>query len=175
VKHRIPEKRPSQRAQKAKGSRAEETNKPRERSGERKTRGEIPTRPLWQRMVLPVLFIAGLVGVCSLLLVTPVRQLIAQQQRIADVRRETERVDRENAELERRIAEMSEDATIERLAREDLGLVKPGEELYVVVPRDRDVPDKQLPTLEGLAVPASSSPSPPERDKPRSGGADGNG
>ncbi|BAS29397.1 FtsB family cell division protein [Limnochorda pilosa] len=42
------------------------------------------------------------------------------------------------AQLEAEVSEMRSDAYVERKAREELGLVKPGEERYQVVPAQED-------------------------------------
>lgn len=42
------------------------------------------------------------------------------------------------AQLEAQVSEMQSDAFVERKAREDLGLVKPGEARYQVVPSQED-------------------------------------
>lgn len=89
--------------------------------------------PRVRRAVTLLVSAAGL-SICVLTLISPVRQLLAQEGRIAEVRRESEDLDRRNAELEARIEQLSDDSEIERLAREELGLVKPGEEVYVVLP-----------------------------------------
>ena len=76
-----------------------------------------------------------IVVLCALALAAPIRSLVAQNERTADVRAETGRLEEANADLRTRIDELGSDETIERRAREELGLVKPGEEVYVLVPR----------------------------------------
>ncbi len=78
-----------------------------------------------------VLTVAGL---CGLALAAPIRSLVAQNERMADVRAETGVLEVANADLRERIEDLGSDETIERRAREELGLVKPGEEVYVLVP-----------------------------------------
>ncbi len=52
----------------------------------------------------------------------------------AALRQEIAAIERANADLETRIATMKTDAYVERVAREELNLVRPGETAYVVVP-----------------------------------------
>nr|PZN05060.1 MAG: septum formation inhibitor [Bacillota bacterium] len=65
----------------------------------------------------------------------------AQQLKINDLKRqemelsrEIERLSAERAELQREIELLNTDSYIEELARDQLGLVKPGEILYKVSP-----------------------------------------
>ena len=73
-------------------------------------------------------------GFAALAVQAPVRQLFAQNDRIADVREEIAHLDQTNSALNQRVEDLGEDGTIERLAREELGLVKEGEEAYILVP-----------------------------------------
>ena len=73
-------------------------------------------------------------------LVSPLRQLLAQERRVSDTRRQITEFEASNGELSRRIRELETDIEIERLAREDLGLVRPGEEPYVLLPGDPATP-----------------------------------
>jgi len=52
----------------------------------------------------------------------------------AALRQEIKAIEQANAALETRIAYMSTEAYVERVAREELNLVRPGETSYVVVP-----------------------------------------
>ena len=81
-----------------------------------------------------VLMIDALVGEKGLLATMQARQQYAQLERaLADVRAENARL----REAARRLRE--DPAAIEELARRDLGLIKPGEKLFIikdVAPRD---------------------------------------
>lgn len=64
--------------------------------------------------------------------VLPTRAWFGQQGDIAAAQAELRQVRHDNDKLERQVARLSDDAAIERQARRDLGLVKPGEESYTV-------------------------------------------
>lgn len=64
--------------------------------------------------------------------VLPTREWFAQQRSLADARTELRNLTRANDELVGRVGELGDDAAVERRARTELGLVKPGEESYVV-------------------------------------------
>ena len=90
---------------------------------------------LTRRAVVAVVAVAVL-AVTVLALVSPVRQLVEQEGRVAGTRRQIADLEQANAALSQRIRELGTDIEIERLAREDLGLVRPGEEPYVLLPGD---------------------------------------
>lgn len=96
--------------------------------------GGLEPRPSRLRRAVTVLVVVAAVSVAVLTLVSPLRQILAQEQRLDDVREQAEELERENADLEKRIDRLSDDSEIERLAREELGLVKPGEQVYMVLP-----------------------------------------
>lgn len=64
--------------------------------------------------------------------VLPTRAWFGQQRDIAAAQAELRQVRRDNDKLERQVASLSDDSAIERQARRDLGLVRPGEESYTV-------------------------------------------
>lgn len=98
-------------------------------------------------------------------LVSPLRQLLAQERRVSDTRRQITEFETSNGELSRRIRELETDIEIERLAREDLGLVRPGEEPYVLLPGDPATPPPPPTELR--------RPEPlPKSKSPSAGGAD---
>lgn len=69
--------------------------------------------------------------VIALSYVHPLRSYRAAQERVAERKAELTRLDRRNARLEQRLALSGKDAFIEREARR-LGLVRPGERLFIV-------------------------------------------
>jgi cell division protein FtsB len=76
-----------------------------------------------------VLLVAGL-----FLFVLPGRTYLTQRRSL-DAATVRERVlYSENAKLAQRVQQLQTDAEIERLAREEYGLVKPGEEAYAILP-----------------------------------------
>jgi len=81
---------------------------------------------------------AGLVAVVLVLamsLVVPLRQYAAQRARVAELEEKVASLNSANADLEARIDQLKDPAYLERLARECLGMVKPGEIAFVTVPK----------------------------------------
>jgi cell division protein FtsL len=69
--------------------------------------------------------------------VAPTRAYLHQRAQLADLQRQADQLEQQNTELERRIAELNDPATLERLARECLGMVRPGEIAFVPIPKGR--------------------------------------
>ena len=66
----------------------------------------------------------------------PFRQLIAQQRQVDNTREKLDALVVENAALEDQVAALQTEPEVERLAREQYGLVNPGETPYAVVQPD---------------------------------------
>src|SRR4029079_7397838 len=79
------------------------------------------------------LVVVVLVGVLFVA-VFPTRTWLAQRQEASQATRELEILDGANAKLAGRVKALQSDAEIERLAREQYNLVKPGEEAYALLP-----------------------------------------
>lgn len=79
-------------------------------------------------MMLIVLVGAGFV------LFFPSRQLMEQRQQVGALEHQLERLQGENAALDEDVARLTDPAELEVLARERLGLVRPGERAYFVDP-----------------------------------------
>jgi cell division protein FtsB len=86
--------------------------------------------------------------------VNPTRQWLDQRNSIAVAHERVGVLDEKSAELSARAAQLRTDAEIERLAREQYGLVKPGEQAYAILPAPATTPP---------------APAPPEPPKKRSG------
>ena len=70
----------------------------------------------------------------------PFRQLVSQQRQIERAQDQLTALQRENQVLSEDIEMLGTDAEIERIAREQYGLVRPGEVAYVVVtPRETPI------------------------------------
>jgi cell division protein FtsB len=69
--------------------------------------------------------------------VAPSRAYLHQRAQLADLQRQADQLAQQNTELERRIADLNDPATLERLARECLGMVRPGEIAFVPIPKGR--------------------------------------
>lgn len=61
------------------------------------------------------------------------------QQEAADVMKEIQQISQENQELQKHIQSLKSDpATIERIAREEMGLARPGEYIFKIQPKPSD-------------------------------------
>lgn len=69
----------------------------------------------------------------------PARQAYLQRQRIVAEERRLAALQAENGRLSERLQRLNDPEYVEKLAREQLGLVKPGEVSYVVVPPPEEV------------------------------------
>ncbi|MGZ4209977.1 MAG: FtsB family cell division protein [Actinomycetota bacterium] len=65
--------------------------------------------------------------------VYPIKRYFAVRTSIAQLQREDRSLDQRQQELEQRRVQLQTDAEIERIAREDLGMVRPGEVAFAVV------------------------------------------
>lgn len=101
-----------------------------DRPGER---GEAPILRR-ARMLIPGAAVAVIVLVVIGYAVLPTRSWLAQRNEIGRLEGEITAMEDANAELERRAAALNTVAEVERIARAELGLVRPGEEVYAVLP-----------------------------------------
>lgn len=85
----------------------------------------------------------------------PLKYRIEQRKEAADYQRKIEALKKENESLKREISRLKGDDYIEKLARKELGLAKPGEEVYLVY-GDEVEPGKSAATTE---TPSSKKPS----------------
>jgi cell division protein FtsB len=90
---------------------------------------EGPTRKLTPRAAV----LAALLTVVSLFAVAPARAYLEQRARIAELERRAAILARANARLEAEIQRLRDPSEIERLARECLGMVRPGEIAFLPV------------------------------------------
>ncbi|MEA2517730.1 MAG: hypothetical protein QOG16_1568 [Actinomycetota bacterium] len=81
--------------------------------------------------IIAFLLVLGLLGAMA---IEPTRQLLDQRDRISSVAGELRDVQESNAELQAQIGRLKDDDYLEQLARERIGLVRPGETTYVVMP-----------------------------------------
>lgn len=96
--------------------------------------GVEPTRAARLRPSGRALILLAIVFGILVLAVAPLRGYLGQRAKLADLRRQAAGLERQNAALDRRIAQLSDPTYLEHLARECLGMVKPGETAFVVVP-----------------------------------------
>lgn len=79
--------------------------------------------------------LAVLVLTIAALSIVPTRQLMAQRAQIAQLERDAATLQQANRELEAEVAKLHDPAELERIARECLGMVEPGETAFVTVPK----------------------------------------
>jgi cell division protein FtsB len=85
------------------------------------------------RRAWPVLVAVVLIGVLFVA-VFPTRTWLSQRQESAHATEQLRVLDTENTKLAARVKALQSDEEIERLAREQYNLVKPGEEAYALLP-----------------------------------------
>lgn len=91
-----------------------------------------PRRPKQHRRA-PLIAILLLVALSITLAgIFPFRQVIAQQRQVDNTREKLDALVLENAALEDQVAALQTEPEVERLAREQYGLVNPGETPYAV-------------------------------------------
>ena len=110
----------------------------------RKVRAERPAPARESQERRPILLtLAGVAGKAMLGLVIlavfifgvfPTGSYVDQRQQLNDAEAELAELQAENQELEAQIVRLESDAEIERVARGEFNLVRPGEESYLVLP-----------------------------------------
>jgi cell division protein FtsB len=87
---------------------------------------------------------AAVLGILLLILmsfaITPVRALLVQRDRLDLLQRQTQALQHQNDALHDRIQQLRDPVYLERLARECLGMVEPGETAFVTVPEEGPPP-----------------------------------
>ena len=81
-------------------------------------------------MVLAVCLTAVLIAA-----IFPLRTYVNQRSQISKLNLQTEMLEKKNTRLEARIQQLHDPAYLEQLARQCLGMVKPGEVSFVIVPK----------------------------------------
>lgn len=79
-----------------------------------------------------------------LIVVFPTRTYFAQRASIADAESELGRLEDQRQQLEARVEDLQSSEAVEEIAREDYGMVYPGEEPYGILPTpppEIDLPD----------------------------------
>ena len=72
--------------------------------------------------------------------IAPLRALLAERAKLDELQRQTQVVEQQNEVLNQRIFRLKDPAYLERLARECLGMVAPGETAFVTVPEQGPPP-----------------------------------
>lgn len=110
----------------------------------------------WLPQVVIFLLLLGLVGAMA---IEPTRQLLEQRERISGMETDLNRIERSNDKLQARIKRLQDPDFLEQQAREQIGLVRPGETAYVVMPPSRRT---QLAKKERIKASKPPPPPPPE-------------
>jgi cell division protein FtsL len=90
-----------------------------------------------RRLAVPLLIVVLSCGVLFLG-VFPTRTYLNQRRATAAAESQLSQLQASNAEMQQRADTLQTDAEIERIAREQYGLAKPGEEVYHVLPQPQD-------------------------------------
>ena len=77
------------------------------------------------------------VGLVAAMAIEPTRQLLAQRESVSESARDLRLTEEANERLESRIERLRDPDFVEQQAREHIGLVRPGEITYVVMPPTR--------------------------------------
>ena len=108
------------------------------------------------RARLAVAFVGSSLVIAVLAIaVFPTRLWLGQRQEISAAEHRVAVLDETNAALRTRVKELDSDSAIERIAREQHNLVKPGEAAYAVLPPAGDAPKAARPKLPDAAHDAS--------------------
>ncbi len=102
-----------------------------------------------RRITLPGLLLILMAGAILFLTIAPVREILNQRAEIDQLGSQLNVIKKRNEQLRVETQRLNTDAYIEKQARERLGLIKPGEEPYVIVP-----PAQQAPAPAQTAKPA---------------------
>jgi cell division protein FtsB len=87
------------------------------------------------RLTVRASVLLTVVGGVLLLSVAPARMYFEQNAELAQLERQARILERENGALAARAEQLRDRDHLERLARQCLGMVKPGETAFVVVPK----------------------------------------
>jgi cell division protein FtsB len=91
-----------------------------------------------------VVVLAGCLVLSVLMLSGPAQRLLDSQARVDVLATKAEALERENAAIARRVADLEDPLNVELLAREQQGFVRPGEVPYTLVP-----PEVERPRITG--------------------------
>lgn len=89
---------------------------------------------VFARLIVAAVLLIGVLFIA----VFPTRTLLDQRNAIASVQERLDVLRHENARMRERIRGLSDPQQIERIAREEYNLAKPGEEIFVIVPSEME-------------------------------------
>ena len=105
-------------------------------TGTIRIRDAAPRRRRRARLTARATILLTIVIGVLILSVAPARMYLEQQAELARFEHEAAVLERHNEALAARAAQLKDHAFLERLARQCLGMVKPGEIAFVVVPKE---------------------------------------
>jgi cell division protein FtsB len=76
-----------------------------------------------------------IVGALLVAAMYPLRAYLAERSQITGLEQQVGELERQKADYDRQIAQLQDPQYLERMARECLGMIKPGEIGFVVVPK----------------------------------------
>jgi len=88
------------------------------------------------RRTVVLLVAAGATLALLVLVVFPTRSYLRERTNMNSAAHQLQTLNTQNRQLTDQIGRLNSDAEIERLARKDYGLVKPGEQAYAILPGD---------------------------------------
>lgn len=100
--------------------------------------------------IVALLLILGLLGAMA---IEPTRQLIEQRERIEGMSADLHGIQRSNRRLEDRIGRLKDPDFLEQRAR-NIGLVRPGETAYVVMPPSKGAAESDAERSQKKVAPA---------------------
>lgn len=107
-----------------------------------------------RRLTLKAIFLIMAAAAILFLTIAPAREILRQRAQIDKMSSELDSIRLQNSELKLETQRLNTDAYIEKQARERLGLIKPGEEPFLLVP------PKQEPPKPAAKTPVKPKPKP---------------
>ena len=99
----------------------------------------------WQRHAMKILFVALVVlGLYDVFGTHGVLAMRRSQKQAADIQKQIDQLDQENKQLEDRVKSLKTDpSSVEHIAREEMGLARPGEYIFKVPSRQNGAADSR--------------------------------
>ncbi|HSO95131.1 MAG TPA: septum formation initiator family protein, partial [Acidimicrobiia bacterium] len=117
------------------------------------TRRRASQRVRRRRTVLTATLVGRAVAGLLFVVVYPTRTYLQQRNQITAAQHHVAQLHHDTARLEAQSRQLQTDAAVERIAREQYGLVKPGETPYVIVPT---APPATTPTTAAATPPTTT-------------------
>jgi cell division protein FtsB len=106
----------------------------------RRRRGRHPVRRLFGADLTLGVLLLGATVLAVWVAAAPFETYVSSRERVAVLEQQAAALEAENARLEQRILDLDDPLTLELLAREQQGLVRPGEVPYVLTAPEPDRP-----------------------------------